>query len=225
MPITVDVEDRRVLADLAGQPASIAKAAVATMRRITTQLLAYLVQNKLSNAAGAGNQLHRRTATLARSAFQRVEVGAGVDLVGRVGFDLAKARYARAVTMGATITPKQASYLTIPVGEALTRSGVARFGAREFIEQTRAAGSHGGGGEWHGFTGSFVNKNRTAIMGIRPGGAVEPVFLLRKSVTLPVRDVLGETVRENATRIQDWWNEGLAARTGSGYPGSATPGL
>lgn len=166
-------------------PALVSSTAFKVMRRITLRIQSYVVREKLT-----GYPLRSRTRNLARSVFQRVELD-GRDIVGRVGYDLKKAAYGRAQELGATITPKHAKNLTIPVGEALTPSGVARIDAREFIAKTRK-----GGGGWRGFTSSFVNKNRTAILGVRKSGDVEAVFLLRKKVVLPDAPALHQALLE-----------------------------
>ena len=88
--------------------------------------------------------------------------------------------------------------MTIPVGQALTQGGAPRFTAREFISKTRK-----GGGGLYGFTSSFVNANKTAILGVRKSGDVEAVFLLRKRVTLPSRPALREALDENIDDIRD----------------------
>lgn len=172
-------------------PALVGTTAFTVMRRIVLRLVDYAVKNKLS-----GDPLESHTRNLARSLFSRVELQ-GNDAVGRVGYDLAKAKYGRAQELGATIVPKSAKNLTIPVGEAKTAGGAQRFGAREFI----AATSKGGSG-LYGFTRSFVNKNKTAIMGVKASGEVEPVFLLRKRVVLPDRPALKETLNENLPDIR-----------------------
>lgn len=170
-------------------PALIHSTAQRVMQRLVGRLHSYLVIRKLS-----GSPLKARTSNLVRAVFSRVELS-GQDLVGRVGIDQAKAIYGRIHELGGTITPKSSKFLTIPVGRALTPKGAARFDAREFIAGTR------GGGTFHGFTGSFVNKNRTAILGVRPSGTVEAVFLLRDRVTIPKRRPLGETLDENRDAI------------------------
>jgi hypothetical protein len=172
-------------------PALVSSTAFSTMRRVVLRLADYVVRNKLT-----GDPLDSHTRNLARSVFSRVELD-GRDAVGRVGYDLAKARYGRVQELGGVITPKRAKNLTIPVGAAKTAGGAQRFGAREFIEKTRK-----GGGGMYGFTRSFVNKNKTAILGVKPSGAVEAVFLLRKRVELPDRPALKESLNENLPDIR-----------------------
>jgi hypothetical protein len=172
-------------------PALVASTAFRVIRGASQRLADYVVRYKLT-----GDPLNSRTRNLARAVFHRVELH-GRDVVGRVGYDLKKAVYGRAHELGATITPKRAKNLTIPVGEALTPSGVARIGAREFIQKTGK-----GGGGWRGFTHSFVNKNKTAILGVTKSGDVEAVFLLRKSVRLESRPALREALQENAPDIR-----------------------
>jgi hypothetical protein len=178
-------------------PALVASTSHRVMRRLVGRLHSYVQLRKLS-----GTPLAARTRNLARSVFSRVELVAN-DLQGRVGFDLAKAAYARIHEEGGTIRPKHGRFLAIPVGAALTGNGVARFDAREFIQGTQ------GGGSFRGFTGSFVNKNRTALMGVRKAGTVEAVFALKREVTLPARRPLGETLEENRDDVRRAFETGV----------------
>ncbi len=79
--------------------------------------------------------------------------------------------YARAQEYGATIRPKRSSFLAIPIGEALTPAGVARFGPREITA--------------NGYSGSFVAHG--VIFGTNGRGHAEPLFALKRSVTIPAR--------------------------------------
>ncbi len=192
MDVSVTVTGARELAfHYDNAPALVGSTTFRVMRRAVERLHDVVVRLKLT-----GDPLNSRTRNLARSVFDRVELH-GNDAVGRVGYDLKKAVYGRAQELGAEIVPKRATYLTIPVGDALTPSGVPRIGAREFIERT----SKGGSG-WGGFTHSFVNKNRTAILGVTASGSIEAVFALRKRVVLPERPALHEALEETLPDIR-----------------------
>lgn len=205
MNVSIDVKGARELrVAYDDAPALVASTALRVMRRIVGRLQSYVVARKLN-----GVPLQARTRNLARSVFSRVEIQ-GRDLVGRVGFDLKKAIYGRIHELGGVVTPKRAKNLTIPVGNALTASGVPRFDAREFITATRK-----GGAGIHGFTHSFVNKNKTAIIGVRKSGTAEAVFLLRQRVVIPASHPLEETLSENVDEITDALRTGVveAVRT------------
>lgn len=202
MTPSIDIRGARELARAYDEmPALVASTAFSTMRRLAAMLQDYVVRRKL-----AGDPLNARTRNLARSIFHRVELN-GSDIVGRVGVDLAKAKYGRLHELGGIVTPKGSVYLTIPVGQALTGSGVARFSAREFISAT----SHGGPG-MRGFTRSFVNAAKTAIMGVRASGDVEPVFALKRRVTIPARPYLSTTLDENRDTIVRTLETGILAQ-------------
>lgn len=219
MQFTTDINHKAVVADLEGAPVRMKVGTVQAMRRVVALLHRHVATQKLT-----GSPLNYRTRNLTRAMFHEVNANASAgDIVGRVGFDIKKAVYARAVTEGGTIKPKHGEFLTIPVGEALTPNGVPRISAREFIEKTeyRSQSLQGvglGAEGWRGFTSSFVNKNRTAIMGVRKSGSVEPVFLLRRQVVLPKRDVLGESLRDlDSTILVELRSAAtLAMRAGSG---------
>jgi hypothetical protein len=178
-------------------PALVAETSFRVIRRIVGRLQSYVVTRKLS-----GQSLNARTRNLARSVFSRVELSGG-DAVGRVGFDLKKAVYGRIHELGGVIVPVRAKNLTIPVNSALTPSGVARFDARELFNNT------GPGRSIHGFTFAFMNQNKTAIMGMKRGGDIEALFLLRKRVVIPKAAPLAETLDENRQEIIDALETGV----------------
>jgi hypothetical protein len=130
-----------------------------------------------------GGTLRARTANLARAVFWRVEASAEA-IVGRVGVDRAKAVYGRIQALGGTIRPTRAQHLTIPVGQALTGNGVARFTARELFDNPQA----------FGFRTAFVNPRKTAILGVRADKSVTPLFALKTEVTLPPRNYLRRAI-------------------------------
>jgi hypothetical protein len=114
--------------------------------------------------------LHRRTGNLFRSIRAQRVKREGRSVIGRVlaGQRLA---YARIQEFGGTITPVSAQYLTIPIGDALTNAGVARFDAH--------------GAEDAGYK-TFVANH--IIFGKKPGQKkAVPLFLLRKQVEIPER--------------------------------------
>ena len=160
---------------------------VDAMRRVGLQLQRTIMQNT-SNAL-----LNVRTGRLRRAIFYRVEESAD-GVVVRAGADLSKAPYGRIHNFGGIIRPVKAKFLTIPVGSNLTPNGVMRVNAREFISNPGSLG----------FTGSYVNRAKTAIMGTREGVPPEPVFALSKSVTIrPTGYVTGSLeVNHGFTRDQ-----------------------
>jgi len=142
------------------------------LRRLRTRVgprLAAHMQDLVS-----GRLLNVRTGQGRRSISWRIERSAlGNALL--VGADLSLAPYMRIQDMGGLIVPKRSAHLTIPVGEAVTARGVARFTARELIS---SPGSFG-------FQGTFVH--REIIFGRRKA-EITPLFVLKKSVRItPVR--------------------------------------
>lgn len=182
---------RELAVQYADAPALVSSTVYPLMRKIGARLQDYVVRRKLT-----GDPLKHRTRNLARAIFHRVEL-MGHTILTRVGVDLSKARYGRAHELGTVITAKNAKNLTIPVGEALTKSGVPRFTAREFIRATRS-----GGPGLYGFTSSFVNQNKTAILGVRKSGDYKAVFLLRQRTELPERPFLSSSLDENRGDIE-----------------------
>jgi hypothetical protein len=95
--------------------------------------------------------------------------------------------YGRIQEEGGTIVPKNGQYLTIPIGEALTSAGVARFAAPD--------------AEAEGYK-TFVRNN--IIFGVKDG-QLFPLFILVTSVTIPARPFVGPTLDAN----RDWIVERL----------------
>lgn len=174
----------RVRAEIQRIPAEVRTGMVAALRRAVLRIHTAVVAEELR-----GGTLRTRTGNLGRAVFWRVEASAE-QVIGRVGVDRGKAVYGRIQALGGTIVPKRGKYLTIPVGQALTGNGVARFTARELLANPKA----------FGFRTAFVNPRKTAIVGVRPDRSLEALFALKTSVTLPPRNFLArgfERVRES----------------------------
>lgn len=178
-------------------PKLIAKSVVKIMRTIGATLVSYAGREKLS-----GQVLGVRTGNTRRALFYRIFVDAAErDVVLVFGADTRKAPGAAANEYGATIVPKTSTFLTVPLDPALTGKGVARVSAREFIANPQSLG----------FESSFVNRRKTAILGVRDGGPggfdddsdreVVPVFALVKRVVLPERSFLRSSVRDKRAWI------------------------
>lgn len=82
--------------------------------------------------------------------------------------------YARIHEYGGTIRAKNVQNLTIPVGEALTAMGVARFSARQVIADPSA----------YGYTSTFFKHG---MLFANSGLRITPLFVLRPSVRIPAR--------------------------------------
>jgi hypothetical protein len=184
MQVEIDVTgEREVIAGVARIPVNMRDQLAEAMRRGVLRVHHAVVAEELR-----GGTLNARTANLARAVFWRVEVSPEA-VIGRVGVDLAKAVYGRIQALGGRIVPKRGKYLTIPVGQALTGNGVARFSARELLANPKA----------FGFRGAFVNPRQTAILGVLADRSLEPLFALKTEVTLPPRNYM----RRGLERVRD----------------------
>ena len=92
------------------------------------------------------------------------EIAAGIEASVMVGQGLP---YARSQEYGATISPKSATYLAIPLEAAKTARGVERFAPRQATSA--------------GYDSTFVRHG--VIFGVR-GKEIVPLFALKKSVSL-----------------------------------------
>ena len=189
--VTLDVTGESALsATLERVPKGIGRALVEGMVQVGLGLRAHLTDDHLS-----GQDLQVRTGTGRRSAFYRVETGGDQDVAVVVGNDLRKARYMRAQEKGATITPRSAASLTIPIGNAKTAKGVARFSARDVIA---SPGSFG-------YVGTFVRDGilfGTTGKKERPA----PLFILAKRVNLRPVGFLARTLSEK----REWAQQTLS---------------
>jgi hypothetical protein len=107
----------------------------------------------------------------------------GETVIMRVSNDVF---YAKIQEYGGTIVPKKGRYLAIPIGPALTKSGVPRFpgGPRTVQNLTFIA-----------------RKGRNPLLAQRrKGGGITPFFVLVRSVMIPprlgFRFWFGKTIRE-----------------------------
>jgi hypothetical protein len=92
---------------------------------------------------------------------------------------------------GGVIRAVNATYLTIPLDEALTPSGVAKFGARD--------------AEAAGYT-TFVRNH--IIFGIK-GGVLYPLFLLVPSVIIPASHFVSRILQPNIPMIERTLKQGI----------------
>ena len=163
--LRIDVDSERVVVHLGKLPAAIGRSLEKKLRTTIGPGLKRYMQGLVRN-----DLLKVRTGTAARSIFWRLaRVGKAQEL--SVGADLSRAPYMRIQDLGGRIVPKRAAHLTIPIGAALTASGVPRFTARELIDTPEA----------FGYQGTFVAKD--IIFG-KNSASITPLFVLSKGVTL-----------------------------------------
>jgi hypothetical protein len=129
--------------------------------------------------------LHSRTAALKGSieAIPPVEVSAH-EIIAKVVAGQ-KLKYAWAQEEGGVIKAKNARFLAIPLDAAKTAAGVARFGPRQI--------------ESAGYTGSFV---KGGILYGKQGDRIVPLFVFKRSVTLPKRAFMKPALAAMQPRIR-----------------------
>ena len=139
--------------------------------RETIRRLQQTLANNIKSQFLSGSPLHVRSGTL-RGGINVGPIEESADEIrGPVGTNTI---YAAIQNYGGTITPKNSTYLTIPLDAALTPAGVMRWSAREIIS------SPGQGG----YTGTFF---RNGVLFGKTAGGIEPLFALKTSVTIPAR--------------------------------------
>jgi phage gpG-like protein len=105
-----------------------------------------------------------------------------------------KLKYAKAQEFGATIVPKKAQMLAIPLDAAKTAAGVARFAPRD----APAAG----------YTSTFI---RNGVLFGKTGDQVVPLFRLVHSVKIPARPFMRPALRELRPQIEAGLREAVAS--------------
>jgi hypothetical protein len=97
--------------------------------------------------------------------------------------------YALSQEFGAVILPRNVRYLTVPLPDNLTPSGVARFpSARALMGEV----------DEHGKRRTFVHKSKAGNLVIgrhAPGGKTEWLWMLRDRTVLPCPDTTGDRSR------------------------------
>ena len=161
----IDVDSERLLVHLGKLSPAIDRAVEKKLRTTIGPGLARYMKRLVR-----GDLLTVRTGTAARSIFWSLaRVGRTQEL--SVGADLSRAPYMRIQDLGGRIVPRRSANLTIPIGAALTGSGVPRFTARELIDTPEA----------FGYQGTFVAKD--IIFG-KNRASITPLFVLSKGVTI-----------------------------------------
>lgn len=169
------------------------------IKKATTKASIYYTQILKQNVAGL--YLHIRTGNLAKSIGQRVEfidgkwqafIGSGAGEPG------VRMIYADILETGGTIFPKKGMFLTIPLGKAMTPSGVARFTAAEL-----KADPSGFGYDSSVIIGGIIfgkNKGKRNM---------EPLFKLVTSVEIPAFRYMQQTAEYGIDDVADIFIEEL----------------
>jgi len=165
-----------VAAELGSMGGALKKACSTGLEKGVKIASGNVISNHLS-----GQSLNRRTGNLARAVDSWLES----DHDGVVGIHEGTAVDKYAYLLGdedKTITPKKAKFLTIPIGEGLTPSGVARYKSPREVEG-----------------GFFVKTNGHLLFGYKRGkkGKFRPLFTLVKSVLVQGTGALYDGVMES----------------------------
>lgn len=157
-----------------GTIAALAPALATRLKTAVRDGAAAIIQRVKADAA-----LKTRTGNYARALLPMPIETDGYSVTGGMYVDLNKAKYGAIQEFGGTIRPVHGRYLTIPIGDALTGNGVARFTARGLIENPQA----------FGFLRTFFYKHVLFGDPTKGGQMVRavPLFVLKSSVTLPAR--------------------------------------
>jgi len=184
----------RTVAELSGMGKALVEAAGKGLEKGVKIAAGRVVKDYLS-----GQALKRRTGQLARS----VDGWMAGPLEGVVGVQSRSGTSKYAWLLGGQtkmITPKRAKFLTIPVGENLTGSGVARFSSPRQVPE-----------------GFFVRTKGSLLFGHKRGkkGKFRALFALVKSVTIEGSNALYDGVTESLDEIAKVMESQIARQTGA----------
>lgn len=170
----------QVAAELGSMGSALKAACTAGLEKGVKIAAGNVIANHLT-----GQSLKRRTGNLARAVDGWLD--SDTDGVVGVGEGTAVDKYAWLLgDEEKTITPKNAKFLTIPIGEGLTPSGVARYKSPREVDG-----------------GFFIRSKGTLLFGYKRGkkGKFRPLFVLVKSVRVKGSGALYEGVTESMADI------------------------
>ncbi len=151
-----------------------------------------VLQRLVANVSGL--VLKRRTGDLARSIGFRIEKNKeGIESVIGSGASRKTARtvYANIHETGGTIRPKRARKLAIPIGAALTPSGVARFTPAELKNGSA------------GYDESFIAKSKAGSLIIygKKDLKIIPLFILKDQAKIPAHKYMAITAEQVKDKV------------------------
>lgn len=196
MSIEVKIDDQRLMRFLKVKERAMPRLARQLVEGVVT-LHQKQMTVRLSNASQVG--LRARTGALRRSLRRTPAVpgSLGMEATSRVGQG---APYARIHERGGVIRPKRGRFLTVPLRSAKTAAGATRAAAK-LVNR---------GGDWQtrnrlpgaSSRETFIYQGRRSpiIATKRPGGQIMPLYVLRRSVTIPARLGFRKTWREQRSK-------------------------
>jgi len=140
----------------------------------------------------AGTVLKVRSGMLRRSIIGKVDGDSRIILSAGDG---QRVRYAAIHEYGGTIRPKRGKYLAIPVGPALTSSGVARYASPRDVPGLTFAQSRKGQ--------PMLVQAQKAGRGKTGRAAGTVMFLLRRQVTIRARPFMGPAMKKTAEALAE----------------------
>lgn len=189
-----------------GLPEYLREASVRLHARLQKEITTSgLRMERAAKANLTGTVLNVRTGRLRRSIRSEVkQEEGGWELALRAGGDgAADVKYARIHELGGVIRPTQSRFLAIPVGPALTPSGVARYASPRDVPVPLA----------------FVQSLKGQPLLVEAGGkkkAGRVWYVLRKSVTIPARPYLAPAMKAEepvlAARLEQILKDALEGR-------------
>ena len=202
--IQVRIVSESATAYLTALPTQVRRRVSDTVKRLTYQ------EVNVIRAAYDAAGLHSRSGALKGSIQPGEFTESDTEITGKVVAGGGDEFYAAAQEYGAHIVAKNVSFLTIPVGEALTPMGVSRFTARQVISSPQS----------YGYTGTFFRHGvlfgEQAVSGRRGHGTlpgVEPLFILKQSVDIPERSYMRAGLTQFAPVVVEQLGQAVVGNT------------
>ncbi len=168
--------DRRLFSGFDDAARPVSKLLLQSLRRVVKQMRKQ--HGSPWRAGGSGSSLFRRSGAGLRSIAKSVHVRQANTLdtvLGKIGAGFPISVHED----GATITAKRSRFLTIPLPAALTSRGIPKKKRARDWDDTFVARS---------------KRGNLIIFQKQSDGGIVPLYLLKRSVTIPPRLRLGETL-------------------------------
>lgn len=159
----------------------------------------------------AGDRMRVRTGNLRRSVGAKVEaVSDGAEVRLRAGGGDRDVKYGRIQEEGGRITPKNGRYLAIPVGPALTSSGVSRYRSPRDVPNLVFLRSKSG----QAMLVQASDQRNTRGSLVKGGKAGTVFYILKTSVSIRGKHYLRDALGRAERRLPDLFDARLAVALG-----------
>lgn len=188
-PVSVIIDDRDFVLRLARYKPRIAKLGRPIMTDMLREIETPVIRGMRPYADyknPPNKPIQVRTGALRSSVNVHIKGVTIKGVQGRITAGNREAKYARAQEFGGIIRPRRARYLRVPLPDTLLPSGEIRPGD-QIVRANRFGKTSRRGRSWSTADGDPTFIRDGVIYARRPGGDVDPIYKLRRSVRLTAR--------------------------------------